>query len=316
MSILSPREVPLGGLRAMTVRRTLPNKARTTIGAWCFVDHFGPNLIEDTGGMHVAPHPHTGLQTVTWLFDGEVEHRDSVGSHQLVSPGQVNLMTAGSGISHSEVSTDNTNYLHGVQLWVALPDDQRFIQPFFEHHLCPIAHVADARLTVFTGEIAGVANPATTFTPLVGAEILAPENSEFTLEIRDEFEYGILVDAGTITIDSEEVSADQLFYREPGHRTLTIATGDQPVRLVLIGGEPFTEELVMWWNFIGRTHDEIVEFRAAWQHDVIKDKNPSGVFGTVDFPGASIPAPEMPHVRLRPRKLPRPEPMKEGTSHD
>lgn len=312
MSILSPREVPLGGLRAMTVRRTLPNKARTTIGAWCFVDHFGPNLIAETGGMHVAPHPHTGLQTVTWLFDGEVEHRDSVGSHQLVTPGQVNLMTAGTGISHSEVSTEKTTYLHGVQLWVALPDKDRFTAPFFEHHLCPKAQVGPAQLTVFTGEIAGVSNPATTFSPLVGAEILAPARSEFTLEIQPNFEHGILVDTGFISANGEEVLKDELFYLEPGATSLTITAGDEPVRLVVIGGEPFGEELVMWWNFIGRSHEEIEDFRDSWQHDVIGEHDESGIFGTVAFEGAPIPAPEMPHVRLRPRKLPRPEPTKEG----
>src|SRR5215216_4592908 len=128
MEILEPREVPLGGLRAMNVRRTLPQRQRSLIGGWCFVDHYGP---EQTA-MIVPPHPHTGLQTVSWLFEGEIEHRDSAGSHELVRPGAVNLMTAGRGISHSEVSTPGTTRLHGVQLWVALPDASRHVGPFFE----------------------------------------------------------------------------------------------------------------------------------------------------------------------------------------
>ncbi|WP_255254039.1 pirin family protein, partial [Streptomyces albidoflavus] len=125
VEVLTPREVPLGGPRAMTVRRTLPQRARTLIGAWCFADHYGPDDVARTGGMDVPPHPHTGLQTVSWLFTGEIEHRDSLGVHAMVRPGELNLMTGGHGISHSEVSTPGTRILHGVQLWVALPAAHR-----------------------------------------------------------------------------------------------------------------------------------------------------------------------------------------------
>ncbi len=129
VEILEPREVPLGGPRAMTVRRTLPQRRRSLIGGWCFVDHYGPDDVSLTGGMQVPPHPHTGLQTVSWLFEGEIDHRDSVGSHALVRPGELNLMTAGRGISHSEVSTPGTQRLHGVQLWVALPRASKDVPP-------------------------------------------------------------------------------------------------------------------------------------------------------------------------------------------
>ena len=105
VQVITAREVPLGGLRAMTVRRTLPSRERAFVGAWCFADHYGPDDVSATGGMDVAPHPHTGLQTVSWLFSGEIEHRDSAGVHALVEAGQMNLMTAGAGICHSEVST-------------------------------------------------------------------------------------------------------------------------------------------------------------------------------------------------------------------
>lgn len=125
VEVLTARDVPLGGPRAMTVRRTLPQRARTLIGAWCFADHYGPDLVADSGGMDVAPHPHTGLQTVSWLFTGEIEHRDSLGTHAFVRPGEINLMTGGHGISHSEVSTPDTTVLHDVQLWLALPDEHR-----------------------------------------------------------------------------------------------------------------------------------------------------------------------------------------------
>lgn len=285
----------------MTVRRTLPGRGRTTIGAWCFVDHFGPDLVERSGGMLVAPHPHTGLQTVSWLFQGEVEHRDSVGSHQLINPGEVNLMTAGRGISHSEVSTPGNDYLHGVQLWTALPNAHRHVAPFFEHHVAERVQLGEADALVFVGELAGVSAPTTTFSPLLGAEVTAPAHTSFTIPVRDDFEHGVLVDTGSITLNGEAVAKDSLGFVETGSTELRITSGDEPVRLVLLGGTPFTEELVMWWNFIGRTHDEIVDFRNQWEHDVVEQHDPHGIFGTVDYPGTVIPAPEMPHVRLRAR---------------
>ena len=133
MEVLTPRDVPLGGLRAMTVRRTLPQRQRSLIGAWCFLDHYGPDAVDRDEGMVVPPHPHTGLQTVSWLFTGEIEHRDSAGHHAFVRPGELNLMTAGRGISHSEYSTPETTTLHGAQLWLALPDGDRQVEPTFEH---------------------------------------------------------------------------------------------------------------------------------------------------------------------------------------
>lgn len=151
IEVLEPRDVPLGGIRAMTVRRTLPLRQRSLIGAWCFADHYGPDRVARSGGMDVAPHPHTGLQTVSWLFDGEIEHRDSVGSHARVRPGELNLMTAGRGISHSEVSTPETDVLHGVQLWVALPEPARGIAPAFEHVVPEAMQDGDLSGRVFIG---------------------------------------------------------------------------------------------------------------------------------------------------------------------
>ena len=149
IDVLTSREVPLGGPRAMRVRRTLPQRHRSLIGAWCFVDHYGPDEVEETGGMVVAPHPHTGLQTASWLFEGEIEHRDSAGNVAVVRPGELNLMTAGHGISHSEVSTAETSVLHGAQLWIALPDGSRDTDPGFEHFAPPAGarpRVGGARL--------------------------------------------------------------------------------------------------------------------------------------------------------------------------
>lgn len=159
VEILSAREVPLGGPRAMTVRRTLPQRSRTLIGAWCFADHYGPDEVAESGGMDVAPHPHTGLQTVSWLFTGEIEHRDSLGSHAFVRPGELNLMTGGHGISHTEVSTPGTTVLHGVQLWVALPDEHRHADRDFQHHAPKPVRVEGAELRVFLGTLAGETSP-------------------------------------------------------------------------------------------------------------------------------------------------------------
>lgn len=311
MTVYPPRVVPLGGVRAMNVRRTIPRIGRTTIGAWCFLDHYGPNEVStgstsddgstSDGGMAVPPHPHTGLQTVSWLFEGEIEHYDSVGSHQLINPGEVNLMTAGRGIQHVEVSTPHTKRLHGVQLWVALPDSARHTLPFFEHHVAPRASVGGASVTVFVGEMLGVTAPTTVFSPLVGAEIVIPAGMRIELPANPEFEYGVLVDSGDVTVNGEAVEPAHLAYTPIGSSTLIIEVGEQPARLLLIGGVPFDEKLVMWWNFVGRDHDEIEAFRAKWQSEVVDGTNHEGDFGFVAYPSGPLPAPEMPTVRLRAR---------------
>ena len=147
------------------VRRLLPLRHRRSVGAWCFVDHYGPMSVDGVAGMQVPPHPHIGLQTVTWLLDGNVLHRDSLGSEQMIRPGQLNLMTAGRGIAHSEESPgEHDPRLHGVQLWLALPEAQRQVAPAFEHHAeLPVAGLAGFEVTVFAGSLAGAQSPATVF---------------------------------------------------------------------------------------------------------------------------------------------------------
>lgn len=299
VEVVSAREVPLGGLRAMTVRRTLPQRARTLIGAWCFVDHYGPDDVAATGGMHVAPHPHTGLQTVSWLFSGEIEHRDSLGSHAMVRPGELNLMTGGHGISHSEVSTPRTTILHGVQLWVALPERHRHAERDFRHYAPGSVHVDGADIRVFLGRLAGEVSPVPTFTPLLGAEILLRPGASVTLATDPEFEHGLLVDSGGVRMDGTLLQAAELGYRDTGSSTLTLTNEtDAGARLVLLGGPPFGEQIVMWWNFVGRSHDDIVEAREAWQ--AASDR-----FGEVDgFDGYRIPAPALPNATITPRRNP------------
>jgi len=302
IEILEPRDVPLGGPRAMNVRRTLPQRHRSLIGAWCFVDHYGPDVVAGSGGMVVPPHPHTGLQTVSWLFAGEIDHRDSVGTHAPVRVGELNLMTAGRGIAHSEVSTDATTVLHGAQLWLALPDASRHTAPVFEHYTPPVVALPGASVRVFIGSLVGSTSPALTFSALVGAQLDLEPFSTVQLPVDAAFEHGVLLDAGTVSVDGDELPVAHLAYREPGRSTLQLVAGATGARLLLIGGEPFGESIVMWWNFIGRTHEEIVGFRDEWQTDVVEGATPEGRFGYVaGYAGRPLPAPELPGVRLKPR---------------
>jgi quercetin 2,3-dioxygenase len=306
--ILQPREVPLGGLRAMTVRRTLPQRTRSLIGAWCFLDHYGPDRVDETGGMMVAPHPHIGLQTVSWLFGGMIEHRDSAGTHALVKPGELNLMTAGRGISHSEVSTDETTELHGVQLWVALPGAYRDAEPAFAHYAPPVVHGQGWDVQVFLGTMLGSESPVETFSPLVAAEMILDGGSSLAPDTQRGYEYGVLVDFGLVRVNGDEVKQHQLAYVAPGEG-LEIEAADLS-HLLVIGGRPLEEEIVMWWNFVGRDHDEIVRAREDWMAQITDN---SGVFQDTSetFDGRfgivtgdhlpPIPAPALPNARLKPR---------------
>ncbi|AUI51602.1 pirin family protein [Arthrobacter crystallopoietes] len=309
VELLEPREVPLGGPRAMNVRRTLPQRQRSLIGAWCFVDHYGPDEVAETGGMRVPPHPHTGLQTVSWLFTGEIEHRDSAGFHAFVRPGELNLMTAGRGICHSEVSTAETTVLHGAQLWVALPDHARFTDPGFDHYAPEPVSTDAYELRVFMGSLAGSVSPVALHSPLLGAELLLKPGQSAVFDVEESFEYGVLVDSGTVRFNGATATADQLAYLPTGHREIELTSEtDEPVRLLLIGGEPMGEAIVMWWNFVGRDHDEVVEFRANWQAEIGAEAHPAAAAATNQFGTvvgntlAPLPAPTLPNARIRPRR--------------
>ncbi|WP_132994208.1 pirin family protein [Gordonia zhaorongruii] len=306
VEVVEPRVVPLGGIRALLVKRTLPTRDRSMIGAWCFADHYGPEPVAQSGGMNVIPHPHTGLQTVSWLFEGEVEHIDSAGVHAMVRPGEINLMSAGHGISHSEVSTPSTDVLHGLQLWVVLPDAVRDDQHGFQHHEpepVPLAGVdgeSTGTVRVFVGEFAGVRSPIVTATPMLGAELLLDAGMRLEIAVDPAFEHGVLLDTEELIVEGADIGRSSLAYVGPGPERLTLEnpTGE-PARLILLGGVPFTEDVIMWWNFIGRTHDEIVEYREEWERH-------SERFGTVETwgPDERIPAPPLPNTRLKPRRRP------------
>jgi quercetin 2,3-dioxygenase len=301
---LPARDVLLG--RTTHVRRVLPNKTRRMIGAWCFLDHYGPDDIKVTGGMWVPPHPHTGLQTVTWLFEGLGRHTDSLGSDQLIRPGQLNVMTAGHGICHAEVSPPEApTRLHGVQLWVCLPDGVRDSTPPDFTHLADLPTYAEAGVTlkVLVGELAGERSPAPAYSPLVGAEIRLRPGSGATLPLQRSFEYGVLAVQGTVVVDGVPLGTHEMAYLGGDRDGLDLsapAEGDDETILMLLGGEPFTEEIVMWWNFIGRSHEEVVAQREEWNGDGVSWTPPR--YGEVKaFDGDRLLAPPMPNVRLRSR---------------
>jgi hypothetical protein len=315
IEFLAPRNVPLGGPRAMPVRRTLPQKQRSLIGAWCFLDHYGPDLVPESGGMKVPRHPHTGLATVSWLFSGNVAHRDSAGYAATVRPGEVNLMIAGRGISHQEFSTPDTRILHGAQLWYALPEETRNMPPTFEHYAPDPVRGEGTELRVFLGSLAGSSSPVNTYTPpLLGAEAVLHPGGRLELDLDASFEHGILLDTGDVSVDGTALAVDHLHYLRPGRTRMALEAGQVPARVLILGGEPLGEQIVMWWNFVGRTHEEVVDYRAAWQAEIgaepadapAGNTYPDGIpfprFGP--FPEgypAPLPAPALPNARLRPR---------------
>ncbi|VXB61844.1 Pirin C-terminal cupin domain protein [Arthrobacter sp. 9AX] len=303
------REVPLGGVRAMNVQRTLPQRGLPTIGAWCFLDSFGP----DRTAMSVLPHPHIGLQTVTWPLAGTIRHRDSVGSDVLVRPGELNIMTAGHGVSHSEFAVLPSDGVlpvqRGLQLWVALPDEQRHRKPAFEQHRnLPKATGEGFTAAVMVGEFGGVVSPATMYSPIVGAEVSCAGSG--VLPLNEHFEHGILVLDGALAVDGQDIPPGPLGYLGIGRRELRIEAAPD-TRFLIIGGEPLQEELLMWWNFVGRTHEEIEQARDDWEAQAgMPDARAAAaryglVLGHGPEAGAEagrIPAPPLPAVRLTPRK--------------
>jgi redox-sensitive bicupin YhaK (pirin superfamily) len=299
--VLAPREVPLGGPRAMLVRRTLPHRELRTVGAWCFLDDYGPHEVGAGNGMRVPPHPHTGLQTVTWLLDGEVRHQDSLGSDQIVRPGELNLMTAGRGISHAETSpAASTGALRGLQLWVALPSRHRDTAPDFAHHAgLPVVTGDGLAATVLLGSLAGASSAATTFSPIVGAEVSLAPSATVALPLERDFEHALLALSDDLRVDGHPLDRSSLEYLATGRSEVLLAAGPTGDRLLLLGGEPFDEELLMWWNFVARSHDEVVEAREEWMAAV---DGASTRFGQVSsYDGAALPAPVLPATRLRPR---------------
>lgn len=302
---LAPRLVPLGGPRAMTVRRTLPHRDRTLVGPWCFVDHYGPDDVAVTGGMLLPPHPHIGLATVSWLFDGELEHRDSLGTSVVVRPSELNLMTAGDGIAHSEVSTDATTTLRGAQLWLALPSGSRGVAPRFEHHAPTPEQDEHGTLRVAIGSLQGVTFPVEVESPTVAAELVVRPEAERAVRLDPAYEHAVLVDCGVVVVDGHVVAPGSLRLLDAGRTNLGVRAGAHGARLLLIGGEPMDESLVMWWNFVGGSDEEVRAARADWMTAIGADDDGDRPerFGAVPgWPATSVlPAPTLPAAPMRPR---------------
>ncbi len=282
VEITPSREAAVG---SMPVRRALPRRERRTVGAWCFADHMGPELVTETQGLDIGPHPHIGLQTVTWLVAGEVLHRDSLGTEQVIRAGQLNLMTAGNGVTHSEEATGRyRGQLHGVELWMAQPEATRHGPAAFEHHAeLPQVELDNAVATVLVGELAGAVSPARRDTPLVGVDAaLGPGTGAWPLE--PAFEHALVVLEGEVLAGEQVVRPGELAYLGIGRDQVVLSAAER-ARLLLLGGEPLGEPVLMWWNFVVRSRDELDRAYRQWQDDDPR-------FGRLRSPLARIPAPK------------------------
>ena len=279
------------------VARALPYRERRTVGAWCFLDHAGPQQFAPGKGMHVGAHPHIGLQTFTWLIEGEVVHRDSLGTEQVIRPGQVNLMTAGRGIAHTEDSLHEGARLHAAQLWIALPPGEYAREPAFQNHPdLPRLPVGGFTATVLAGSAWGQASPATVYTPLVGIDLTAAAAAQTEVPLQADFEYAALVLRGSASVAGEALAPGEWLYFAPGRTALDVQCGGE-AQLLLLGGVPFGEDILVWWNFVARTQAELAQALADWN----AQPNAGGRFGSVRAGTLAAPlkAPSLDGVHLR-----------------
>lgn len=282
----------VGGL---PITRALPTASRRMVGAWCFADHAGPADLSPERRMKVGPHPHTGLQTFSWMIEGEILHRDSLGSEQMLRPGQVNLMTAGRGISHSEES--QTERLHLAQLWIALPDAARHGPPAFEHFATlPRLKLGGFTAALLTGCYADARSPVPTHTPLLGMDLASAGAASTTLTLDPSFEHGLMVLEGALEVavgaETYSLATGELLYVAPGPEAAKLHC-DAAARLLVLGGPPFPESILLWWNFVGRSGEEIARYALDWNAG-------RGDFGHVEgFDGPRLVAPDPSGLRLR-----------------
>jgi len=257
------RELSLGSL---AISRALPVKDKRLVGPWCFLDRFGPLSFTAGKPMDVAPHPHIGLQTVTWLFDGEVVHDDSLGSEAVLRPGGVNVMTSGGGITHAEQTPrDHTGRLNGVQLWVALLDQHRHMPAAFEHvKEVPQIDLPGGLARVFAGSLAGATSGAPYYSEILGADLELHPSQTLDVPLNPAFEHAVLVTQGDCVLEGLRLNERVLYYLGTT-RSESSFSSREGGRLLLIGGPPFPESILMWWNFVARTPEEIAEARADWE---------------------------------------------------
>ena len=282
------RQAQLG--EGFQVVRALPTREQRMVGAWCFLDRLGPMPLAAGSGMHVGAHPHTCLQTFTWMMEGEVLHRDSLGTEQVIRPGQVNLMTAGRGIAHTEDSLPHSQALHAAQLWIALPPALADTPPRFEHH-ADLPEWREGRagqlaLTLLAGRHNGHTAPTQVHSPLLGLDILAHGTDTGTLPLQPTFEYGVLPLHGQVAVNGQALTPDQFLYLPPGDSEIQLHMG-AGARCLLLGGEPFAQPIHMWWNFVGHSRAYIEQAQAHWESG-------DGRFGPVPGSTQRLAAPPIP----------------------
>ena len=267
IEIKQGRVADVGGLGVL---RVLPTKKRRTVGPWCFVDLMHPGDIAEPPPIEIGPHPHTGLATATWLFGGSVVHSDSLGTEQLIRPGELNLMTAGRGIAHAEQgiqAPDVTSGVVGAQMWVAQPDATRNGANHFEHHAdLPLIDLRSGHARIIVGSFEGVASRAGVDHPAIGLDVTFEGGIEIPLH--PTFEHAVVPVDRTLKVQAALVELGSLALVPVGYQTLRVEERSGSARMLVLGGEPFGAEVKMWWNFVARTLDEITEAWRAWQnHD-------------------------------------------------
>ncbi|KVT17811.1 pirin family protein [Burkholderia ubonensis] len=252
---------------ALPIHRALPNRQRKTVGAWCFLDHAGPVALSGDTGMHVGPHPHIGLQTFTWMIEGSVLHRDGLGYEQVIRPGEVNLMTAGRGIAHTEDTEDALlpgGRFHAVQLWIALPDAHRDRAPAFENYRnLPVHRDGGFTITVLAGAAFDRVSPAQVYSPLVGLDFASDGAARLAMPLDPAFEYAVFALTGDVAVDGAALEPNVLLYLGAGRDRLELTT-EAAARFIVLGGAPFEEDLLIWWNFVARSPAEMVAAADAW----------------------------------------------------
>lgn len=271
---LTARIADVGGV---PIARVLPNKGKAPIAAWCFLDHAGPaTFAEEDLGMQVGRHPHTNLQTFTWMLSGEMLHKDSLGNEQVIRKHQVNLMTAGTGsnqgISHTEQSVlDHENTLHAVQLWIALPMNQSIERSFYHYPDLPTWQKNGVTYTLTTGRYQDEGNtytaPTLQYSKLVGLDVVFNDNAgvEFLLEAGSE--YGILVVVGEVVYEGQNYHQDELIRFDICQTAERIClTAPAGTQIMLLGGEPLPHPTLLWWNFVDSTKAGIEQSIIDWNN--------------------------------------------------
>ena len=295
VSTIEVREGRSTSIGRMGILRVLPTKGRRTVGPWCFVDLMNPDDVEHPPPLEIGPHPHIGLATVTWLFAGAALHSDSLGSEQLIRPGELNLMTSGRGIAHAELGVETgvatgTNGIMGAQMWLALTDDTRNAGSAFQHlGELPVADLGSGEGHVLIGALGEATSDAKVDHPTIGVDVTF--RSSLELPTDPTFEYGVVPIDQPVKIQDAIVEPGSLALVPTGFQQLLFAARGGPARMLVLGGEPLGAEIKMWWNFVARTLDEITEAWRAWRdHD--DDR-----FGPVPSELARIDAPTPPWLR-------------------